>query len=54
LIGISSEEQDPRHQNGKNKQDDFASASHAASCHASSEFAINALVVEIFRPQCPP
>jgi|SRR5579864_2921230 len=54
LIGISSKEQSPRHQDGKNKQDDFGGASHAASCHASSEFAMNGLVVEIFRPQCPP
>jgi len=52
-IGKSSEEQS-RHQNGKNKQDDFGGASHAASCHANSEFAINGLVIEIFRPQCPP
>jgi hypothetical protein len=53
-IGKSSEGQNPRHQNGKNKQDDFGGASHAASCHASSEFAINGLVIEIVRPQCPP
>jgi hypothetical protein len=53
-IGKSSEEQDPRHQNGKNRQDDFGGASHAASCHANFEFAINGLVIEIVRPQCPP
>jgi len=30
LIGVSSEEQNSRHQYGKNKQDDFGGASHAA------------------------
>jgi hypothetical protein len=50
-IGKSTKEQNPRHNKEKG---DFGGASHAASCHATSEFAINALVVEIFRPQCPP
>ena len=54
LTAVSGEEQSPRPQNGKNKKDDFGGTSHAASCHASSGFAINGLVIKIFRPQCPP